>query len=139
MSNSSIDVARSDEAICKALQELPDSSRWVVFSAFYASLHYVDSKVFPCDVTLDDGTTQSAATLDTHFRLNPKSNRPTHDKHLYRLKLFGASGAPSDVVSAYDVLLTYSKYRYSTEDVPDRDLNDAIQCLSKIKSHCDPA
>jgi hypothetical protein len=75
MSASSESFAHGEhnEKACDLLalnQGFPD---WVITTAFYASLHFVTSKIFPFDYTVKTGT-----TLKFEISLHGKNSKATH-------------------------------------------------------------
>ena len=76
--------ARHNEKVFKSLDRDPDNLDWVITIAFYSSLHYVRSKIFPLEVTKENGEKH------THYSFDDYSSYHRYDgigKHEMLLEL----------------------------------------------------
>lgn len=120
-----LDHALHNEKVCKHVDE-GGFNDWVVTTAFYSALHFVEHEIFPFQ---DEGNSIEYESFDDYC------TGKRGGKHKLRSLLVHEN---LETVSAeYDWLKNtswtarYNKYQVS-EDVKDR----AIYCLNRIKDVC---
>jgi hypothetical protein len=122
-----------NEKACDLLalnQGFPD---WVITTAFYASLHFVTSKIFPFDYTAKDKKiTFSDIEAWQKFKSYTSNKRHELIKDL-------AGTHCSNIASEYEWLLSTSwNARYHNHSHPPEIVNRAMDYMRKIKKHCTP-
>ena len=133
MSSRKIDHALHNEEACLFI----DSSRrfpdWVVITAFYSALHFVDVKLFPDRYPIPNGRTKIFFSLDDYYQRMTKVQR--RSRHDLRLQL--TKDNLREIGSLYECLLHQSfTFRYETFDADQSDADTAIRSLEAIKSFC---
>lgn len=128
MSRSPLDHARHNARTCKYLDKDGDFNDWVVTTAFYSALHYVEAAIFP--LTVQGDTYQS---FDEYCSEKPSSD----GKHKRRSSLVYKHLIT--VHGDYDWLKNESwTARYNSYQTSDRLKEKALSCLDSIIGVCDP-
>jgi len=121
-----LEHAKHNESLCKELSEKKVYFDWIVTTAFYSALHYVEHQLFP--LTVGPSTFSSFDTYYSRFKVN------NDNKHYARKRLV-YSNISSDAGAAYNWLMdncwTAKYYDYTTCE---QDADIAIQKLEKIKA-----
>jgi len=123
--------AKHNESVCRYLSPKQDYADWVVITAFYSAIQFVEHKIFP--LTEGGHTFQN---MDQYF-ISVRHIQPPRDKHTWRKDLVASTC--SDISAAYNWLLStcntarYSNYQFfKPRDVT----NQAFEHLKKIKAFC---
>ena len=123
-----------NEKACNLLalnQEFPD---WVITTAFYASLHFVTSKIFPFTYTVNTGTTLEFVDIAAWQKFK---NYSSNKRHELIKDLVGVHC--NKVASEYEWLLSSSwNARYHSHAHPPEIVNRANDYMKKIKLFCTP-
>lgn len=136
MSASSESFAHGEhnEKACDLLsvnQGFPD---WVITTAFYASLHFVTSKIFPFTYTVNTGTSLQFNDIAAWQKFK---NYGSNKRHELIKDLVGVHCGK--IASEYEWLLNSSwNARYHSHAHPPEIVNRARTYMSRIKSHCSP-
>lgn len=109
--------ALHNEEVCRYIAEREEFGDWVITTAFYAALHWMNYKLFPFSFTdPDTGGTVNFRSLD-EYRFYAFGNRkPVESKHHTLLRLVKHS-CPPEIASEYrrlfDMCMTarYRNYR----------------------------
>jgi hypothetical protein len=108
---------------------------WIITTAFYAAIHFVDHKIFPIREKTTDGKSFKIKNFDEYYAINyPTKNK---DKHTARLDLVRVK-VPT-IAADYAWLKStcwtarYSDYKFNNE----QDFIDKVKIhLEKIKKCC---
>ena len=134
MSASSESFAHGEhnEKACDLLalnQGFPD---WVITTAFYASLHFVTSKIFPFDYSENGSPSVKFTDIASWQKFK---NYSSNKRHELIKDLVGVHC--SKVASEYEWLLSSSwNARYHSHSHPPEIVNRARDYMNKIKKHC---
>jgi hypothetical protein len=123
--------AKHNESASRFLSQKPDYADWVVITAFYSAIHFVEHKIFP--YTVGDSTFQ---TLEQYY-ISVKHLHPTRNKHWWRQQL--VANACGEISTAYNWLFnTCNNVRYTNYELPKprETSTQAATYLKKIKDHC---
>lgn len=125
-----IDHADHNEELCQKIVSLTKYDDWVVTTAFYACIHYVEHKIFPL---VEGGKTYS--TFDHYFNAKVIASGKRQSKHSLKLDLVTTYLGP--VMANYKRLMDncftarYKNYRIG------KTLADiAVTDLAAIKTVC---
>ena len=142
---SEIELAQEDERVCDHLCGI-DAHRWVVISAFYSALRYINHYIFPFGVQKSEDVQDpdlpdevDAHDVEEYLDLTGDD----HSRHgarvlLLRVKLKEA-GQTSRIARKYAKLMSASETaRYSKQAMSKRDADDAKARLREIKEFCAP-
>ena len=122
--------AEHNEELCKKIVALNDYDDWVVTTAFYSCIHYVEHKIFP----FNDGVT-TYNTFDQYFASKVISGGLRKSKHNLKLDLVKTHLAP--VSTHYKRLMDNCfTARYKNYRVGKTLAQIAVNDLAKIKSAC---
>src|ERR1700761_7031353 len=125
--------AQHNEDLCLIIKALGGYNDWVVTTAFYSCIHYVEYKIFPFT---DNGNTfknfnqyyrslSSNATIDTSKLNKHEAKIELVEKHIRKVS--------SSYRWLYDACMTA---RYKNYITPDMIANIAVQSLEIIKKAC---
>lgn len=132
-SSQSFSHGEHNEKACDLLalnQEFPD---WVITTAFYASLHFVTSKIFPFTYSVKDATSIKFIDIASWQKFK---NYTSNKRHELIKDLVGVHC--SKVASEYEWLLSSSwNARYHSHTHHPEIVNRAIDYMRKIKKHCE--
>ncbi|MDI9319725.1 MAG: hypothetical protein QM530_04540 [Phycisphaerales bacterium] len=78
-----IEHAAHNKEVCEFLSDKIEYLDWVITTAFYSAIHYIDHKIFPIKVKKSNGGKYTIKTIDEYRNLYPKNI----DKHSYRATL----------------------------------------------------
>jgi hypothetical protein len=135
MSNESFVHGEHNEKACDLLhlnQGFPD---WTITTAFYASLHFVTSKIFPFNHPIKDGKSIKFENIAAWQKFKSYGSNKRHEliKDLTGIHC-------SKVASEYEWLLSASwNARYHNHIHPPEIVNKAISYMKTIKKDCTPA
>ena len=126
--------ALHNEAACKYLQSKPEYLDWIVTTAFYSALHFVEHTVFPFE-HVANGITHKFNNIGDYR----KFSGGLKSKHELRLDL--VKWKCREIEIEYEWLYnTCNNARYYDYKVPSPQIalqfTDAY--LKKIKKHCNP-
>jgi len=126
--------AKHNEEICKIIKALPDNyNDWVVTTAFYSCIHYVEHKLFPLTIGNEKYNNFNRYYHDKYIATPSESN--STNKHEAKIKLVEIYIRP--VSSNYRWLYdTCMNARYKNYIVSDIVANIAIQTMELIKKSC---
>jgi len=82
-----IQHAKHNKAACEHLGTVQIFPDWMITTAFYSALHYIDSRLFPLDYTMPDGKKFKCSSLDIYYSLRKKSHPDVPVKHELRKEL----------------------------------------------------
>ncbi|MBD3330273.1 hypothetical protein GF354_01950 [Candidatus Peregrinibacteria bacterium] len=127
----SLDHAEHNEKACKYLNRKPDFLDWVITTAFYSALHFINHKIFPYKVKVNGKMIiiKDFATYCNNYK------KDTTRKH-HQLSALVEEKCPEiadDYNQLKDISWTarYSRYQY------DRDISDlAVKRLGAVKKYC---
>lgn len=126
----SLDHALHNEKVCKHLNRTPHFLDWVITTAFYSALHFVNHKLFPFEL-VDDGKKITIKNFNEYCKYKKDSTR----KHNKLAEL--VAERLEDIADAYCQLrdtswtARYQDYTYN------RDIaNIAVKRLKEIKDYC---
>ena len=125
--------AQHNKAVCELLLSHKNFNDWVVTTAFYSALHYVQSKVFP--YTDEKGATHN--NIDEYLNyLSSTSAGKKDSKHSATIKLVNKElrSIRTHYRWLYDTCMTA---RYSQYKVPKSTALEAKESLLKIEAACD--
>lgn len=134
MSASSESFAHGEhnEKACDLLalnQGFPD---WVITTAFYASLHFVTSKIFPFNFSVNGSTPVKFTDIASWQKFK---NYSSNKRHELIKDLVGVHC--SKIASEYEWLLSSSwNARYHSHSHPSEIVSRARDYMNKIKKHC---
>jgi hypothetical protein len=137
MSKSELQYAQEDEAVCTLLRGDGTSPRWIIITAFYAALRYVNHYVFPCTVEEASGQVGLAHDLIDYITKTADDT----GKHILRQRLLreklADEGHTTRIFRKYRALQDASeKARYDTRDQDERDADYAWARLCAIRDFC---
>ncbi len=121
-----------NERACDLLalnHEFPD---WVITTAFYASLHFVTSKIFPFDFSVNDSPVIKFSDIAEWQKFKSYASNKRHEllKDLVGVHC-------SKIASEYEWLLNSSwNARYHNHAHPPEIVNRSRDYMRKIKKHC---
>ena len=126
-----LEHAEHNEKVCKYLDKKPEFTDWVITTAFYSALHYVQHKLFPLVISIR-GKRTKITCLDEYFS---KNNPHQLNKHSVLAKLVEEklSEISKDYNKLKDISLTARYHRYN---YPREISNDAKKRLQTIKEFC---
>lgn len=123
----SLDHAEHNEKACQLLFKTNEFNDWVVTTAFYSSLHYVNFKLFP--LTKDENKYENLSQYYKTLQLP----RPA----LHNVTIELVSTYIKHISSFYRWLYdTCRTARYHNYKVDDQTAKMAILCLNNIKNAC---
>lgn len=118
--------AQRNQKLSKQLYDSGEYFDWVITTAFYSAIHYVEDKILPCKV----GSTQCKNINEV------KSAYQMPGRHSARERLVFAE-LPLKVAGKYKWLDDKSRYsRYTTYKVTKTEADKALQYLSNIQKEC---
>lgn len=123
--------AKHNESVSRYLSPKQDYADWVVITAFYSAIHFVEHKIFPYNAA---GNTFQ--TMKQYF-IAVKHTFPGRNKHAWRQELVGH--LCSEISASYNWLFaTCNTARYSNYEFPQpRQVSKrATEELKKIKDFC---
>jgi hypothetical protein len=82
-----IQHAKHNKDACEHIGKVQNFPDWMITTAFYSALHYIDSKLFPVDYTLSDGKKIKCSSLDIYCSLKKKDKGDVPVKHELRKEL----------------------------------------------------
>lgn len=126
----SLDHAVHNEKVCKYLNKKPIFLDWVITTAFYSSLHYLEHKIFP--LKIKNGLTEiKIKNFEEYFTLYGKEDG--RHKAFSKLVERELPGISDDYNKLKDISWTarYNRYQYSRPIS-----NHAREMLKNIKLGC---
>lgn len=130
--------ASHNYSVCYKLKEIGGCDDWVITTAFYAGMKFLQDKLFPGDYPHprkyeETSTFKSFSHYISSFgRLDPGSN-----KHQEMSKFVAANIDDEDVVNSYeDLKQSCHNARYINYDVGEDRLKMALEALETIKNFC---
>ena len=128
-----IQHAEHNSEACEHLYEHGGFPDWVVTTAFYSALHYVEYKLFPRTVPLGSGDVLECQTIDEWYR---EVNYDYKNKH-HALRELVTQTCPIDVSVAYRSLLDASyTSRYNHYRTSPAVANKARKDLGVVAGYC---
>jgi hypothetical protein len=125
-----------NEQACEYLMKESNGSfkDWVITTAFYSSLHFVSSKLFPFDMPAIEGKTTKIENIDQYYSYT-KAQSKNISKHELLLEL--VDKRLDKAYNFYDWLLsTATTARYSHYQHPPEVANRAVTYMKNIKKLC---
>lgn len=120
--------AEHNEQLCDTLISLKDYNDWVITTAFYSSLHYVVSKLFPLTT---DGITYN--TVDNYYTATSDIIKNSKHQKLIALVVKHLPAIGGRYRSLFDMCMNA---RYHNYNIPNRKANKAKENLEEIKKTC---
>lgn len=116
--------------LCHIIRKSNKHHDWVVTTAFYSALHFVDLKIFPFPISAGQ-TCEDLRTAQDHLK--------TFNKHETRLEMVKLQ-CKLDISIAYRWLYDNSSdARYKTFRFTPTQADKAIEMLTKIENYCTTA
>ena len=127
-----LEHALHNEKACLLLhgssEAFPD---WVITTAFYAALHFVQYKAFP--LKEDEEEFES---FDDYYAYVSDISDYSPSKHKCTINIVNRH-FPSDVAAAYRLLFEKSNLaRYNDYNLGEKDVEEAMDALAKVKKYC---
>jgi len=126
--------AKHNESVCNFISHKQDFADWVVITAFYSAMHFVDHKIFPLAMKTDDGKKFRLKTVD-EYKLFVESKK---DKHSVRVELVNkaCNTVRSEFFWLYNTCKTarYLNYQFSQ---PRQIAVLAKDHLAAIRKYCE--
>ncbi len=127
--------AQHNEEACHYLNGNKQFPDWVIISAFYSAIHYVDDYLFPNLYEIHGGETKQCATIDDYYQKN-KNKGSLKTRHQLRLHL--VEDNTPEISSQFKWLMDQSfTMRYSNFDTDQDEADTAIKYLAEIKEFCE--
>lgn len=128
--SNSLKHAHHNKKVCESLSETPEYTDWIITTAFYSALHFVDYKIFPLKLK-KAGRTYSFTNFDNYYMFLEKNI----GKHKARLELVEAK-LPK-IATHYNKLMDLChKARYVDYKFDYNIAKDAKERLKKIEEFC---
>ncbi len=133
----SLNHAIHNKEVCEYLSEKPEYGDWVITTAFYSAIHFVDYKIFPITLELK-GITYDFINFNGYYDFYSNNKEGKINQHKAR----------TDLVEAYlpNIAPQFGKLkdlchsaRYVDYNFDDDVATNAKQCLEEINEHCDKA
>lgn len=122
--------AEHNMELCEVIRKANKHFDWVITTAFYSALHFVDLKIFPFPVG-GGGSCNDIKTAKSQLRMSSK-----HETRLEMVKL----QCTRPVYDAYRWLYTASaEARYTTYKFQACQADKALDSLRVIQKYCVPA
>jgi|SRR5579871_1555552 len=135
--NDRFEHGEHNEKACDYLSLKDDFRDWVITTAFYSSLHFVSSKIFPFEVPAIEGKKTQITTIDQYhtYYNNTFGKGRNISKHELLLDL-----VETRISQAYEfygwLLSAATTARYNHYQHPVEISNLAISYMKKIKKIC---
>ncbi len=120
---------------CKQLSKVKDFPDWIITTAFYSAIHFVDGKIFPIEIEAKTNITYT--TFDSYYIQNKQFDKTTPIKHDFRLQLV-KNHLPDNIASHFERLYNASdtaRYR-DYESFTFENAQKMFLDLEKIIEHC---
>ena len=82
-----IENAKHNKRACEHIGKVTSFPDWMITTAFYSAIHYVDSRIFPIEITTKDGKRIQCSSLDIYYTLQKNISPDVPPKHEIRKKL----------------------------------------------------
>lgn len=131
-----LDHAKHNAAACKFLKENGKFLDWVVTTAFYSAIHYVDHLLFPSQYS--DPETGKIKNFDSFDRLYKvyRNAKGDLDKHSYR-SLLVSDHCPEFSNDFKTLRDACGSARYVDYQVETKMANLCVKCLENIREICE--
>jgi hypothetical protein len=127
--------ALHNEKVCHHLAESNEYNDWVVTTAFYSALHWIEHHLFPYTLE-EDGAMQKFDDINEYSLWLTQEYGIRSGKHMLRLEMVRerCPAIRATYESLYDNCMSarYRDYRVSQKLVA-----KALKCLSEIHAFCD--
>lgn len=126
----SLSHANHNKEVCESLSETPEYSDWIITTAFYSALHFVDYKIFPLELE-QAGKAYTFTSFDSYYMFVKKNI----GKHKARLELVETK--LTEIAPHYNKLMDlchkarYVDYKFNYDIA-----KDAKESLKKIEEFC---
>lgn len=127
--------AEHNQKACNFLMQEPDYADWVIITAFYSSIHFVDHRIFPIKVVTEDGQKFTVKNIDEYRN----TFGITKDKHSVRGDLVRERCAK--VQFKFEWLKSAcwtARYTNFLIKNPDESIDRAKKYLDEISKFCNP-
>lgn len=123
--------ARHNEDLCLIIKALPDNyNDWVVTTAFYACIHFVEHKMFPLEI---NSTTYKNFNSYYHaFFVNTNNSLSKHEAKIELVEIY-IRNVSSNYRWLYDTCMTA---RYKNYMLSNMIADLAVQTMGLIKKAC---
>lgn len=120
--------AEHNEKACKHLHSSKEFHDWVITTAFYSSIHYIDGCLFPASYEMTNGKIKNCGSIDDYF----SKNNQAETKHIIRMYL--VEEFCIEIQAQFKWLMDNSSHlRYSDYKTTEEEANKAIEYLDEIK------
>lgn len=122
--------AEHNEKACRYLHSSKVYHDWVITTAFYSSIHYIDACLFPNSYEMSNGNQKNCHSIDDYFLKNSQ----VETKHNIRMHL--VEEYCTEIQSSFKWLKEHSsQLRYSNYIATLDEANKAIEYLDEIKQY----
>lgn len=121
-----------NESLCNIIQGLPNSeyNDWVVTTAFYACIHFVEHKLFP--LTINNTTYKNFNSYYRSFFVNTNNSISKHEAKIELVEIY-LTNVSSNYRWLFDACMNA---RYKDYIVSDMVANISAQTMVLIKKAC---
>lgn len=133
MAKKKIHAIHNEEA-CHYLNDTKKFPDWVIISAFYSAIHFIDDFLFPGQFELHNGDIKNCSTIDEFYNKNRQkgSLKTRHDSRWHLVQEY-----TPEIAAAFKWLMDQSfTMRYSNYEVDQAEADTAIRYLEEIKDFC---
>lgn len=129
---SKLNHAKHNERVCNFLSKKEDFTDWIITTAFYSAIHFVDHKIFPFEEAGFKFT-----SIEQYFTYWKVNDFPSMDKHSIRdnlvITLCPEISTAFSWLRAQCYTARYHDYNYTRPRVA---ANQAKDYLKHIKDYC---
>ena len=123
--------AEHNEKLCRIIQALPDDyNDWVVTTAFYSCIHFVEHKLFP--LTINGTTYKNFNSYYRAFFVNTNNSLSKHEAKIELVETYLVT-VSSNYRWLFDACMNA---RYRNYIVSDMHATIAVQTMTLIKKAC---
>jgi len=120
--------AEHNEEVCKYLHKANKYPDWVISSAFYSAIHYIDCCLFPDAYTMPNGHTKNCHSIDDYYN---KSNQRIK---MHQIRMHLVEDNFDKIANSFKWLLEQSfQLRYRNYLASPDEAEIAIKYLKEIK------
>ncbi|MDR4496876.1 MAG: hypothetical protein MRK02_02960 [Candidatus Scalindua sp.] len=132
--NDSLNHAIHNKEACEYLSKEPKFSDWVITTAFYSALHFIDYKIFPLDLKLSKYPV-NFTTFNGYYDFYSKNKEGKINQHKARAdlveSLFPIIAPQFNKLKDLCHNARYVNYKFDYDIA-----KNAKQCLEKIEKFC---
>ncbi len=128
-----LDHALHNEELCMFLCKHKKFNDWVITTAYYSAIYFVNYELFPDQFEISDRMTRCQNFAEYYVKLP----RPKDSKHSVREDLVHEH--LKEIYTSFSTLRELSSTaRYKTYKISEREVKLALECLSEVKALCCP-